>query len=174
MIRSKGHMRVAAATAFLLAVATTTAGQSDAIDVADGSCGRGAMIAVLGGARVYASCERDGSESVMHISVTNLSDPSEGALRGFSIGFCGSDIISASAPTGWIVTIDPEKNDADWSVAETVPEDLVDGVGVPSHARMGGFDVRLRAGWRRSRSAFAQWRDTAFGRAATHDCPRVR
>jgi hypothetical protein len=159
-------MRVAATVAFLLAIATATAGQSDAIDVADGSCGREVLIAVVGAARIHASCERDGAESVMHVSVTNLADAIHGAVRDVRIGFCGRDVISASAQSGWIVTISPEKDDVEWSLPESLAEEL----GVPSHARMGGFEVRLKPGWRRSRSAVADWRDSANAVATTHDC----
>jgi hypothetical protein len=143
------------------------AGQTPALNLTDGQCKDETLIAVVEGARINASCETEGVERVMHISVTNLAAPFIGTLRAFSIGFCGNAVIGASAQSGWVSTV---SQDADASVDWTLEKDQADAFGVPSRARVGGFIVRLKPGWRRSRSASAQWESSSTAITTTHDC----
>jgi hypothetical protein len=143
-------------------------GQEPVFDLSDRDCRREVLISVIEGARVYASCASAGSERIMRVSVSNQAAAEAGPLRDFSIGFCGSSVISASAQAGWTTKVDgDERHSITWSLRD----DLVDTLGIPSGATVGGFVVRLKPGWKRSRSDSAWWGESKIvAQATTHDC----
>jgi hypothetical protein len=160
-------MRIIAIGTLVMNLVCEIDGQAPAVDLRDGQCKAEVSIAALDGLRVSGSCETKGADRVMKISVTNVAPKEVGPLRGFSIGFCGSGIISASAPSGWVSTVNQDPNGSvDW----TVPEALAGQFGVPSRARVSGFVVQLKAGWRLSRSASALWESAGTAVSTTHDC----
>jgi hypothetical protein len=142
--------------------------QEPILDLSDRECRREVLIATMEDAHVYASCESDGTERIMHVSTVNLAPASLGPLTEFSIGFCNSSVVSVSAQTGWIGRVERGQHPfVTWRVS---PE-LVNALGVPSRARVGGFVVRLKPGWRRSRRAGASWGESKMvSQITTHDC----
>jgi len=101
------------------------------------------------------------------MAVTNWASADAGPLRGFSIGFCGHSVIGAEAPPGWLVKID--ESDGYVVVWWDLPEGFSDS-GIPSRARVGGFTVRLRPGWRQSLSASVSLDSGGTSTITTHDC----
>ena len=146
---------------------SSAASQKSLVDLSDANCRREVLTATLDSVDIHASCDTDGSERVIHLAVTNWGKKEVGSLRGFSIGFCGRSVVGAPAQSGWIVKIDPGEDGAVWW---DLPEESVDQLGVPSRARVGGFVVRLRPGWKRSRWASAQWKSSGIATTTTHDC----
>jgi hypothetical protein len=159
--------RVITILACVGSVLSSSASQRSAVDLSDANCRSEVLIAALEGVDIHASCDTDGSEQVMHVAVTNWAKEEVGSLRGFSIGLCGRSVVSASAQSGGIVTIDAGENAV---VSWDLPVESADQFGVPPRARVGGFAVRLRPGWKRSRSASALWESVGVGTATTHDC----
>lgn len=144
------------------------AAQDVTFDLSDRSCKDEVLISVIDGAQVYASCRSAGSERIMEVSVRNMAPAEVGRLRDFSIGFCGSSVIGAVAPEGWAAKVE---GDVQQSVTWSLPDDLVATHGIPSHEKAGGFVVRLKAGWKRSRSDSAWWGDSRIvAQSTTHDC----
>jgi hypothetical protein len=136
-------------------------------DLSDRDCQDEVLISIIDDARVHASCATDGDERIMRVSVTNVAPPEKGRLRDFSIGFCGPSVVRASGPAGWEVKIDEEE-----SVTWSLPDSLVDERGIPSGSRLEGFIIRLRPGWKRSRSDSAWWGEANIvAQVTTHDCP---
>lgn len=145
-----------------------SSGQKSTVDdLSAANCRRETLTASLEGMDIHASCDTDGSKSVMNLAVTNWAKEEVGSLRGFSIGFCGQSVISASAQAGWIVKIDQGEDGVVWW---DLPEGSADLLGVPSRARVGGFVVRLRPGWMRSRWASVKWESRQIATTTTHDC----
>ncbi len=144
-----------------------SASQKPTVNLSDRNCRDEVLTAALRGVDIHASCEADGSEWVLRVAVTNWATKEAGSLRGFSIGFCGRSVIGAAAQSGWIVKIDPGE---DGAVRWDVPDEMPDRFGVPSRARVGGFVVRLRPGWKRSRWASARWASSVTATATAHDC----
>jgi hypothetical protein len=157
---------------FCLLCVSSLHGQKRAFDLADRDCRSEVLVAVIGDARVYASCFSEGSERVMRVSVSNDTRANDGLLWHFSIQFCGPSVISGSAQVGWVTTVEgDDRQTITWSL----PDHLVGSLGLPSGARQGGFVVRLKPGWRMSRSTFAYWvgpggNVKGDGEATTHDC----
>ena len=146
--------------------------QQIVFDLADRRCQNDVMIASINGAEVFASCASDGGERIMRVWVRNLAGSEEGPLRDFSIEFCDLSVIEASGPPGWIGTI---KGDEHHRVTWSLPDTLVDTLGLPSGVAADGFLVRLRREWALSRSVSARWGTTdSRNRFWTHDCPRTR
>lgn len=105
----------------------------------------------------------------MTISVNNMAPAGDGPLRELSIGFCGSSsILGAAAQSGWSTEIEQKDNGyVTWSL----PDAEVERLGIPSRARVGGFVVRLKPGWRKSQWISVRWgHDTVGARTMTHDC----
>jgi hypothetical protein len=143
-------------------------GQEPTFDLSDRDCRSEVLISVIEGAHVYASCASVGSERIMRVSVSNQAAGEDGPLRDFSIGFCGPSVIAASAQAGWTTKVEgDERHSITWSL----PDNLVSTLGIPSGARMGGFVVRLKPGWKRSRSDSAWWGESKIvAQVTTHDC----
>jgi hypothetical protein len=143
-------------------------GQNPKFDLSDQNCRAEVLISTIDGAHVYASCVSVGAERIMHISVTNLARAEVGRLRDFSIGFCGPSVVGASAQNGWVAKVEGrERHNVTWSLTD----DLVDTFGIPSRARVGGFVVQLKPGWKRSRSDSARWGESKItAQVTTHDC----
>jgi hypothetical protein len=72
----------------------------------DATCRSEVLAVSVPSMNIHARCEAAGAERVMHLSVTNWAAPDAGPLRAFSIGFCGQSVISAAAPSGWLVKIE--------------------------------------------------------------------
>lgn len=145
-------------------------GQEVAFDLSDPNCREEMLISIIDdGAHVFASCASESAERIMRVSVSNVAVDEKGALRDFSVGFCGPSVIRASAPTGWVAKIEgDERHSVRWSL----PDDLVGKLGIRSGARATGFVVHLKPGWRRSRSDSAWWGESNIvAQATTHDCP---
>ena len=142
--------------------------QESKSDLSDRACQGQLLVAVIDGAHVYAACRSSGSERIMEVSVNNMAGAEVGPLRDFSIGFCGSSVIAASAPEGWISKVEGDERQ---SVTWSLPDGLVATLGIPSHANAKGFLIRLKPGWRRSRSDSAWWGDSKIVAQSTiHDC----
>jgi hypothetical protein len=142
--------------------------QEPILDLSDRECRREVLIATIEDAHVYASCESDGTERIMHVSAVNMAPPSLGPLTEFSIGFCNSSVVAVSAQSDWIGKVQGEQHSF---VTWRVPPELANASGVPSKARVGGFVVRLKPGWRRSRRAGASWGESKMvSQITTHDC----
>lgn len=147
-------MRYLTLSVLALHLSSMPSGQEPVFDLSDKDCRDEVLISVVEGARIYASCAQSGSERIMRVSVSNLADAKMGQLRDFSIGFCGPSVIGASAQSGWIAKIEgDDRHNVTWSLADG----LVESLGIPSRARVGGFIVRLKPGWKRSRSDSAWW-----------------
>jgi hypothetical protein len=161
-------MRYVMLPSLIVLMLSPLVGQEPTFDLSDQNCRGELLISVIEGARVYASCVSAGPERIMHVSVSNQAVAEAGPLRDFSIGFCGLSVIAASAKTGWTTKIEgDERHSVTWSL----PDDLVSTLGIPSGARMGGFVVRLKPGWKRSRSDSAWWGESKIvAQATTHDC----
>ena len=143
-------------------------GQEPVFDLSDRDCQTEVLISIIEGAHVFASCASESAERIMRVSVSNLAVAEKGPLRDFSIGFCGPSVIGASAPTGWVAEIE---GDEQHSVTWSLPDDSVGKLGIPSGARTSGFVVRLKPGWKRSRSDSAWWGESNIvAQVTTHDC----
>jgi len=138
-------------------------------DLSDRNCKNDVLISIIEEAHVFASCASERDERIMRISVSNQAGDQEGPLRDFSVGFCGRSVIQASGPNGWVAKIEgDERHSVTWSL----PDDLVDRLGIRSGVRASGFLVRLEPGWTRSRSDSAWWGESHLVvQATTHDCP---
>jgi hypothetical protein len=138
-------------------------------DLSDRDCKNEVLISIIEGAHVFASCVSDGDERIMRIAVSNRAGDKEGPLRDISVGFCGRSVIQASRPNGWVAKIE---GDDRHSVTWSLPDDLVDRLGIRSGIRASGFFVRLKPGWTRSRSDSAWWGEShVVAQVTTHDCP---
>lgn len=145
-------------------------GQQVVHELSETDCQKEVLTSIIDDrAYVFASCASEGAERIMRISVSNFAADEKGPLRDFSVEFCGPSVIRASAPTGWVAKTEGEKRHfVTWSL----PDDLVDKLGVPSGARATGFVVHLKPGWKRSRSASAWWGESNIvNTMTTHDCP---
>lgn len=161
-------MRFVTLTILLVLFLSPLIGQERVFHLSDRDCRSEVLISVIEGARVYASCVSVGSERIMRVSVSNQAAAEAGPLRDFSIGFCGPSAIAASAQAGWITKVE---GDDRHSITWSLPDHLVGTLGIPSGARVGGFVVRLKPGWRRSRSGSAWWGESKIlAQMATHDC----
>ena len=142
--------------------------QEPTFDLSDRDCQGEVLIGVVESAFIYASCSASGSESVMRVSVDNRAEPAIGALRDFSIGFCGTGVIAATGRPGWVAKVEGElRHIVTWSVGDAE----VDRLGIPAGQRADGFVVRLKPGWRRSRSEAAWWGESHIvAQFTTHDC----
>jgi hypothetical protein len=143
-------------------------GQEPIVDVADGACRGEMLISQLDEMYVYASCTSSSSERTMRVSVANRAAMDLGPLHDFSIGFCGPSVINVSAAPGWEAKVEGlERHDVTWSL----PDSLIDSLGIRSGGRADGFVVRLKPGWSRSRSVSAWWGDAHIvTQLTTHDC----
>jgi hypothetical protein len=161
-------MRYISVSIVAACVSSPLFGQDLKVDLSDHNCGAEVLISIVDGAHIYASCVSIGAERIMRISVSNLARPDVGRLRDFSIGFCGPSVVDASAQNGWVAKVEGvERHTVTWSLTD----DLVDTLGIPSRARVGGFVVRLKPGWKRSRSDSAWWGDSKIiAQVMTHDC----
>ena len=149
--------------------------QRPVFDLSDRSCKNEVSIRFIEGTQVIASCASDGDARIMRISVSNLARAEKGPLRGFLIQFCGPSAIQASGPAGWVAKIEGHERGGDerHSVTWSLPDDLVDTVGIPSGARASEFLVRLKPGWALSRTVSARWGDSDREYVEwTHDCPK--
>jgi hypothetical protein len=137
-------------------------------DLTDRDCKDEVLIAVIEGAHVFAWCASEGDDRILKVSITNNAKEKHGPLRDFSVGFCGPSVIQVSGPSGWVAKIEgDERHSVTWSLSD----DLVDRLGIRSGVRASGFLVRLKAGWKRSRSESAGWGDSHIvAQATTHDC----
>ena len=144
--------------ALLMVVVSWSALGQEHIFLSDSGCKTETLFAVIDDARIYASCSANGAERVISVSVNNMAPADLGSLQEISIGFCGDSIIAASAQSGWVTEIH-QKDDG--SVTWSVPDDEVERLGIPSRARMGGFVVRLKRGWRKSQWISARWAKVA-------------
>jgi hypothetical protein len=155
---------------FALAVFLTSvvAAQRSVTPLTDANCRSEVLAVSLQGMDIHARCEASGAERVMHLAVTNWAAEDAGLLSAFSIGFCGKSVVSATAPPGWLVKIDEGRDDV--VIWWDLPEESAVQLGIPSHARVGRFTVRLRPGWRQSLFASVRWDSSGAGTATTHDC----
>ncbi|MFA5910645.1 MAG: hypothetical protein WC815_17840 [Vicinamibacterales bacterium] len=161
-------MRYFTLLVLVLHLSSMPSGQEPAFDLSDRDCQDEVLISSIEGARIYASCVQAGSERIMRVSVSNLANAKVGRLRSLSIGFCGPSVVGASAQSGWIAKIEgDDRHNVTWSLSD----DLVESLGIPSRARVGGFVVRLKPGWKRSRSDSAWWGESNIvAHVTTHDC----
>ena len=116
-------------------------------------------------AQVFASCDSEGDETLMRISVQNQAKNFRAPLREFSIGFCGPNVIGGAGPTGWTATVEDQE-----TITYSLVDELADELGVPSGRRESGFVVRLRGGWRRSGSDRARWGERIVASFTSHAC----
>ncbi len=142
--------------------------QDPTLDLSDRECQGEVLIGVVESAFIYASCSSSGSERIMRVSVSNRAEPALGPLRNFEVGFCGTSVVAATGPVGWVAKVEGgERHSVTWSLADAD----VDRLGIPAGARADGFIVRLKPGWRRSRSDSAWWGESMIvAQATTHDC----
>ncbi len=134
----------------------------------DNECGsEEVLLADLSGARITAVCVSQGSARAILVSTENRHRPQDGPLLAFSLGFCGSDVISVEAPTGWRAEVHGSSRAfyIDWQVSE----DPAPQPGIRPGQKMSGFVVRLRPGWRRTGFISARWESSSAGEAVTHD-----
>jgi hypothetical protein len=161
--------------AAVLGTAVTISCASRVVDfLPDNHCGSSeVLLADLSGARISAMCGTDGTTRSILVSTENRHRPGYGPLLAFSLGFCGSEVISVEAPRGWKASVDGSIRSfhVTWEVSADVGRDR----GIPSGQRMSGFVVRLRPGWRRTGSSSARWESGAEGTTVTHDeCEQSR
>jgi hypothetical protein len=157
-------------TVALLLLCSLAQAPQPVFDLSDRDCKDEVLISVIHeGAHVFASCASDGGDRIMRISVSNHPGKKDGPLRDFSVGFCGPSIIQTSGPSGWVAKVEgDERHSVTWSLAD----DSVERLGIRSGVRASGFLVRLKPGWRRSRSDSARWGDShSVAQETTHDCP---
>lgn len=156
-------------TVVLLLLFSAAQARQPVFDLSDRDCKNEILISIIEGAHVFASCASDRDERIMRISISNRAGDKDGPLRELSVGFCGPSVIQASGPSGWVAKIEgDERHSVTWSL----PDDLVDRLGIRSGVRASGFLVRLRPGWTRSRSDSAWWGDShLIAQVTTHDCP---
>jgi hypothetical protein len=86
---------------------TSVRAQDLAVNLSDESCSQADVsLNALDGLKLIASCESDGSNRLMHISITNTAAAALGALRVVSVGFCGADtVVGAESPAGWVAEV---------------------------------------------------------------------
>ena len=153
---------------FLLSLTSVLAPQEVVPYLADADCNREVVIAELDGARVYGSCSTENGERILQITVENLA-ADKGPLAAFGLGFCGTPVIGAAAPSDW--TADTATTDEKTTVNWKHPGWPAPTAGVSAGMRLGGFSVRLRRGWQRSTYFKVAWAVSVSSSIGFHDCP---
>lgn len=118
---------------------------------------------------VRGRCEGDDIRT-LHLEVTSKAGRDVGALRSFSLGFCG-EILGAEAPTGWKASV-LERSASFGQPAKVVWEVLEDNSSrrTSASARRTGFSLKLRPGWRRAIRFDVMWEDSSTISSSPHDC----
>ena len=148
-------MRAALLSLLVLATSASAVGKYPTF-LADKACAAEKLAAVVGeDARVYLACSGAGTERTMHLAVVNMAPENYGPLREFGMGFCEPAIINASGQPGWVIEIDKAHRTVTWSLSDAAVSEL----GVPSRARVSGFTIHLKPGWRTSGWWSARWGD---------------
>jgi hypothetical protein len=133
------------------------------------------LIGDLDGVAVYARCRSVDGSRVMEISITTNGRPDAGPLESFTLGFCGTPVITAVSPNNWISELQGgERTYVTWRIN---PAPAVSNASGP--VTLTGFSLVMKPGWMRSRYMDVQRGDNAAGVAGgagtstTHDCPPI-
>jgi hypothetical protein len=157
----------------MVALVLALSAQSVESNMTDQACGSNdAPVAAASGLVISGHCESSGLSRVLRLSLTT-SDPERlrGRLEELSLGFCG-EIVDAGAPAGWEVsvlrksTVFGQPAEVEWTRTAAVgnADDAASG------ARIQGFLVLLKSGWRRAIAFGVRWQKSVEASGSPHDC----
>jgi hypothetical protein len=144
--------------------------QTDSPQTSSDTCAeRDSVVLNVDAARVLGRCKPQGTQTLLHLTVTNTNVKTAGRLQEFTLRFCG-DVVAAHAPRGWRSELKRLSSqargaaDIQWSVRR-------DSDGIGAGKKADGFRVVLGPEWRLGGTYALLFERAGNMGGSSHDCP---